>query len=229
MLHSHSHSPTLVLTLAHSHSCTHYPLSSLFVIAATEHAENDAIRRLSYRNKGQRANAPFWANLGVFTPGASCPMDTAAEIWTGTLLSSPFSSYLSLLFSLFINFLGMAWQIYSLSIQDLILLNYTQIAVEPEVLMRQVKTITTSHYGLIRYYFFLLFIYFLFDNCLFSHFFLRYVNRELSINRFGYKNIPVNPCTPGCYRPTPGATCVDNEPYTGTIFFIIYLRLNFNF
>lgn len=135
----------------------------------TEHAENDAMRRLAYHNEGQRSNSALWGPLAVFTPGASCPMDTAAEIWA-----------------------GISWQIYSLSIADLILLNFTQIAMEPEELMTQTRTITKK-LGLVRY-----------------------VNREVNVNRFGYKNILSNPCTPGCHRPTPTSTCVDTTPFTPT-------------
>jgi len=139
----------------------------------TEHAENDAVRRFAYHHEGQRSNKGLYSPLGVFTPGASCPMDTAMEIWA-----------------------GISWQIYSLSIEDLIKLNYTQIDVEPQVLMKQVATITNEpqqQLGLIRY-----------------------VNREVNVNRFGYKNILANPCTPGCHRPTPTSTCTDNVPFVPT-------------
>lgn len=94
----------------------------------TEHAENDSMRRFAYHHVGNRSNTTLWQPLAIFTPGASCPMDTSTEIWA-----------------------GVSWQIYSLSIADLILLNYTQIAVEPEVLMTQTGSILTQRLGLVRY------------------------------------------------------------------------------
>jgi len=133
----------------------------------TEHAENDAIRRLAYHNPGERANTTLWQPLAVFTPGASCPMDTSAEIWA-----------------------GVSWQIYSLSIADLIALNFSQIALEPEALMTTIGTVTTQRLGLVRY-----------------------VNRRANVERFGYKNMFSNPCLPGCERVTPTSLCSDIEPF----------------
>lgn len=134
----------------------------------TEHAENDAIRRLAYHRPNQRTNATLWNPLAVFTPGASCPLDTATEIWT-----------------------GVAWQVYSLSIADLIALNFTQIAVEPEELMSKVGTITAQRLGLVRY-----------------------VQRAVNVGRFGYRNILSNPCPTGCHRVTPTSICTDIGPFT---------------
>lgn len=133
----------------------------------TEHSEIDALRRLAYHRPGQRANATLWAPLAVFTPGASCPMDTAAERWA-----------------------GVSWQIYSLSIADLIALNFSQIDVEPEVLMKATGTMTSQRLGLVRY-----------------------VNRRANVARFGYRNVLSNPCLPGCHRPTPTSLCTDIEPF----------------
>lgn len=133
----------------------------------TEHSEIDAMRRLAYHNPGNRTNATLWAPLAVFTPGASCPMDTAAERWA-----------------------GISWQIYSLSIADLIALNFTQIAMEPEEIMTRTATITTQRLGLVRY-----------------------VNRRANVARFGYRSILSNPCLPGCHRVTPTALCTDIEPF----------------
>jgi len=133
----------------------------------TEHSENDAMRRLAYHHPGQRSNTTLWNAVAVFTPGASCPMDTAAEIWA-----------------------GVAWQIYSLSIADLIALNFSQIAVEPEELLTRVGTSTNQHPGLIRY-----------------------VNRPVNVARFAFKNIISNPCLPGCHRVTPTSICTDIVPY----------------
>lgn len=133
----------------------------------TEHSEIDAIRRLGYHRPGQRANTTLWSSLAMFTPGASCPMDTAAEIWT-----------------------GFKWQIYSLSIADLIALNFTQIAVEPEELMTRTATMTNQRLGLVRY-----------------------ANRPANVARFGHRNILSNPCLPGCQRVTPTALCTDVNPY----------------
>jgi len=134
----------------------------------TEHSEIDAMRRLAYHHPGQRGNASLWAPLAVFTPGASCPMDTSAERWA-----------------------GISWQIYSLSIQDLIRLNYTQIALEPEEIMSRSGTITSQRLGLVRY-----------------------VNRRVNVGRFGYKFILSNPCPVGCHRVTPTSICTDIAPYT---------------
>jgi len=133
----------------------------------TEHSEIDALRRLAYHNMGQRTNASLWAPLAVFTPGASCPMDTAAEVWA-----------------------GISWQLYSLSIADLIALNFTQIAMEPEDIMIRRATIKTQKLGLVRY-----------------------VNRRANVGRFGYRNILANPCPTGCQRVTPTSACTDIEPY----------------
>jgi len=132
----------------------------------TEHAENDAMRRFAYHHPGERANTTLWGPLAVFTPGASCPMDTSAEVWA-----------------------GIAWQLYSLSIADLVALNYTQIALEPEEIMMRTGTIATK-LGLVRY-----------------------VNRRVNVQRFGYRFIPSNPCPPGCQRLSPTAFCTDIEPF----------------
>lgn len=133
----------------------------------TEHSEIDALRRLAYHRPGQRTNTTLWSPLAIFTPGASCPMDTSAEIWA-----------------------GIAWQVYSLSIADLIALNYSQIAMEPEELMTKVGTSTNAPVGLIRY-----------------------VNRQANVGRFGFKNMISNPCPTGCHRVTPSAICTDINPF----------------
>jgi tRNA(Arg) A34 adenosine deaminase TadA len=141
----------------------------------TEHAENDALRRFAYHHPGNRANSSLWAPLAMFTPGASCPMDTSSEIWA-----------------------GISWQIYSLSIADLIALNFSQIALEPEALMTTTGTVTTQQLGLVRY-----------------------VNRAANVARFGYKNMPSNPCPTGCYRPTATSLCTDINPFVLTPSMII--------
>jgi len=133
----------------------------------TEHSEIDAMRRLAYHHPGNRSNATLWNPIAIFTPGASCPMDTAAEIWA-----------------------SVHWQIYSLSIADLIALNFTQISTEPEELMTKVGTITNQRPGLVRY-----------------------VQRAVNVARFGYKNILSNPCPAGCHRVTSTAMCTDINPY----------------
>jgi len=137
----------------------------------TEHAENDALRRWAYTaGQGQRNNVSFWNPISVFTPGASCPMDASAEKWA-----------------------GVRWHIASLSIDDLITLNFTQIAIEPAQVFRATGTIISSRTGTINF-----------------------VNREANIPRFGFRFIPSNPCPVGCFRPTPGADCKDIAPYEFT-------------
>lgn len=137
----------------------------------TEHSEIDAMRRLAYTlGVGQRANLSFWEPLAVITPGASCPMDASAIRWA-----------------------NMRWHVASLSIADLIKLNYTQIAIEPEYILKRTNTIASPPAGTINY-----------------------VNREANIPRFGYRFIPSNPCPEGCHRSRPGGDCVDDVPFTFT-------------
>jgi len=137
----------------------------------TEHAEIDAMRRYAaVFGQGQRANVSFWGNIAVFTPGASCPMDASAIRWG-----------------------NMRWHIASLSIDDLIVLNFTQIAIEPHQIFHATGSITASQAGSINY-----------------------VQREVNVQRFGYRNIPANPCPAGCHRPTLGADCTDDVPYVFT-------------
>jgi len=136
----------------------------------SEHSEIDGIRRWGYTHGiGQRNNASFWEPIAIFTPGASCPMDASAIRWG-----------------------ALGWHIASLTIEDLISLNFTQIAVEPEYILRRSGTITASRpAGAIRY-----------------------VNREANIGRFGYRNIIANPCPVGCHRV--GPDCVDINPFVLT-------------
>jgi hypothetical protein len=138
----------------------------------TEHSEIDAMRRLAYHNMGQRANLSLWEPLAVITPGSSCPMDASAIRWA-----------------------NMRWHVASLTIDDLIALNFTQIAVEPEYILERTATITLTSppAGVIKY-----------------------VNREANVARFAYRNILSNPCLPGCNRPTPTSLCTDIHPFSLT-------------
>jgi tRNA(Arg) A34 adenosine deaminase TadA len=136
----------------------------------TEHSEMDAMRRLAYHHMGERANLTLWQPLAVITPGSSCPMDASAIRWA-----------------------NMRWHVASLSIRDLIALNFTQIAVEPEYILERTGTITSPPAGVIKY-----------------------VNREANIARFAYRNILSNPCLPGCHRLTPSSLCTDINPFTLT-------------
>lgn len=136
----------------------------------TEHSEIDAMRRLAYKNMGQRANASLWQPLAVITPGSSCPMDASAIRWA-----------------------NMRWHVASLTIEDLVTLNFTQINVEPEYILSRSATIVSPEAGVIRY-----------------------VNREANIARFAYRNILSNPCLPGCHRPTATSLCTDIEPFVLT-------------
>jgi hypothetical protein len=136
----------------------------------TEHSEIDGMRRLAYRRMGQRANSTLWNPLAVITPGSSCPMDAAAIRWA-----------------------NMRWHVASLTIADLITLNFTQIDVEPEKLFTKTATMLAPPPGVIKY-----------------------VNREANIARFAYRNILSNPCLPGCHRVTPTSLCSDIAPFTLT-------------
>lgn len=133
----------------------------------TEHSEIDGMRRLAYHNEGQRANASLWQPLAVITPGSSCPMDASAIRWA-----------------------NMRWHVASLTIEDLVALNFTQIDVEPEYILRRSATIVSPMAGVIKY-----------------------VNREANIARFAYRNILTNPCLPGCQRLTPTSFCTDTSPF----------------
>jgi len=136
----------------------------------TEHSEIDGMRRLAYHRMGQRNNNTLWNPLAVITPGSSCPMDASAIRWA-----------------------NMRWHVASLTIADLIALNFTQIAVEPEYILSRTATITSPPAGVIKY-----------------------VNREANIARFAYRSILANPCLPGCHRLTPTALCTDINPFTLT-------------
>jgi len=137
----------------------------------TEHSEIDGMRRWAYHNPGQRNNLSFWEPLAVITPGSSCPMDASAIRWA-----------------------NMRWHVASLTIEDLIALNFTQIDVEPEYILQRSASITSSPMaGTIKY-----------------------VNRAANIQRFSYKNILSNPCPPGCQRVTPTSMCTDIEPFVLT-------------
>jgi len=138
----------------------------------TEHSEMDAMRRLAYtKGLGQRNNVSFWEPLAVITPGASCPMDASAIRWS-----------------------NIRWHVASLSIDDLITLNFSQIAIEPDYIFRHSGSdLTSPPAGTINY-----------------------VNREVNVGRFGYRFIPSNPCPVGCHRPSPGADCTDDVPYVIT-------------
>jgi len=138
----------------------------------TQHSEMDAMRRLAFtQGQGQRNNVSFWGPLAVITPGASCPMDASAIRWS-----------------------NIRWHVASLSIDDLITLNFSQIAIEPDFIFKHTGTdLTSPPAGTINY-----------------------VNREVNVGRFGYRFIPSNPCPVGCHRPTPGADCTDDVPYVIT-------------
>jgi len=133
----------------------------------TEHSEIDGMRRLAYHNLGQRNNASLWSPLAIITPGSSCPMDASAIRWA-----------------------GIRWHVASLTIDDLIALNFTQIDIEPEYVLQRTATILTRPAGVIRY-----------------------VNREANIARFSYRSIVSNPCPTGCHRATPSALCTDIAPF----------------
>jgi len=135
------------------------------------HSEIDAMRREAFANPNNRFNTNLWGRLSVITSGASCPMDTTAELYA-----------------------QVAFQLYSLSVEDLIKLNYTQVAMEPEDLMRRSATIfdstVTTPTGLVKF-----------------------INRAANIERYAWRNIAANRCPSGCSRPTAGALCVDDVPF----------------
>jgi len=131
------------------------------------HSEIDAIRRYAFQHPGNRFNTNMWGKLAIITSGASCPMDTTAELYA-----------------------QMPVQMYSLSVADLIALNYSQIAIEPEELMRLRATLGGSAMNLVKY-----------------------ANREANVIRYAWRNILANPCPTGCLRPTPTSLCVDYVPY----------------
>lgn len=131
------------------------------------HSEIDAIRREGFGKPGHRFDLSLWSQLSMITSGASCPMDTTAELYA-----------------------GMKAQLYSLSVDDLVKLNYSQIALEPEQIIGKSATLPGDRMILVKS-----------------------VNPGPNIQRYGWRNIVTNPCPPGCQRVTPNALCSDITPW----------------
>jgi len=138
------------------------------------HSEISAIRRLSalHPNVLIGANKVFWHALSMYTNGESCPMDAAAEAWA-----------------------GIKEEIYAVSIDHLIALNFTQIEIGSKDVYHESGKVLSSPTTIVKF-----------------------IDFDYHAKFFSWQNMPAQACPPGCHRSAPGAACVDDVPYVTQAF-----------